>query len=107
MARAADEFGLIVVPEGFADRAYEDDGRLVARGQAGAVLTDGDHITARAVEWARTGNVPTGSGARLPLAVRSLCVHGDTPGAAGLCARLRLGLEAAGVHIRAPVSLTG
>jgi UPF0271 protein len=92
--------GLEVAAEVFADRAYRADGRLVPRGQAGAVLHDPDAVAARLVRFAETGRMPVLGGGEVALAARSVCVHGDTPGAVALARRLRDRLEAAGLAIR-------
>ena len=84
----AREAGLPTIEEGFADRAYTPEGRLVPRSQPGAVIHDPDEAARRAVELARAGRV------------RSLCVHGDTPGAVTMARRVRAALEAAGLAIR-------
>jgi UPF0271 protein len=84
-ARAADA-GRRVVLEGFPDRAYGADGRLVPRSEPGAVLEDADEIAAAAV--------------RLAPAVGSLCVHGDHPGAVAHARDVRRALEAAGWTLR-------
>lgn len=84
-ARAA---GVEAVTEGFVDRAYAPDGSLVPRGSPGAVLGVED-----AVRQALTI-------ARVRLDVRSLCLHGDTPGALVLARRVVAELEAAGVELR-------
>ena len=39
-------------------------------------------------------------GTRVPLTVDTICVHGDTPGAAELAARIRAELSQAGVTIK-------
>ena len=83
LARAAGRTGLL---EGFPDRAYGQDGRLVPRDQDGAVLSDSDTIAANAVELARE--------------VDSVCVHGDSPGAVGHARAVRRALEAAGWALR-------
>ena len=82
-ARAA---GLEAVAEGFADRGYAG-GRLVPRDEPGALL-GGDDAAAQAVALARAGEVG------------SICVHGDTPGAAELGAKVRAALVDAGVIVR-------
>lgn len=74
--------GRHVVLEGFADRGYGADGRLLPRDRPGAVLTDRVAIAARAVELAGS--------------VASVCVHGDTPGAVEHARAVRLALAAAG-----------
>ena len=83
-ARAA---GVEAVTEGFIDRAYAPDGSLVPRSAEGAMLGVED-----AVRQALTI-------ARVRLDVRSLCLHGDTPGALDLARRVVSELEAAGVEL--------
>ena len=70
--------------EGFVDRAYTSQGRLVPRGRPEAVLTDAEAVVAQAVRMATAGTVIAVDGTELPMPVRSLCVHGDTPGAVAL-----------------------
>ncbi|MEV5439611.1 5-oxoprolinase subunit PxpA [Streptomyces sp. NPDC052682] len=93
--------GLPVVPEAFADRAYTDQGTLVPRGREGAVVTDPETVVARSVGLARSGEVVAQSGARIEVRARSLCLHGDTPGAVDLARRVRERLEASGVRVEA------
>jgi UPF0271 protein len=88
-ADVAGRVGLPVVFEGFADRAYTTDGRLVPRSEPGAVLTDAESVAAHAVELAQSATV------------RSICVHGDTPGAVELAKAVRTALDNAGVTIKA------
>jgi UPF0271 protein len=82
--------GRAVLHEGFPDRAYLEDGRLVPRTEPGAVLTDAAAIAARAVELA-SQDTPE---------LDSLCVHGDTPGAVAHAHAVRRSLEAAGFGLR-------
>jgi UPF0271 protein len=91
-ARAAGALG-----ECFADRAYTPEGRLVSRREKRAVLTDPDEVAARAVRMATERIVTAVDGSTLPVEAVSICLHGDTPGAAELARRVRAGLEAAGV----------
>ncbi len=87
--------GLRVALEGFADRAYLADGTLAPRQRPGAVIHDPELVTVRAIRMITQGEVETIEGAVIPLRVNTLCVHGDTPGAATLAAQLRHALEAA------------
>jgi UPF0271 protein len=77
----AAEAGREVISEGFPDRAYDGD-RLRPRDRPGAVLTDDDAIVAQALALAPD--------------VRSLCLHGDTPGAVAHARAVRAALEGAG-----------
>ena len=62
--------------EAFADRCYEDDGSLMARSKAGAVL-DHDAMLKQVQQLTQHGTITSASGATLHLKVDSLCVHGD------------------------------
>jgi len=92
--------GLRVASEVFADRAYEPDGSLVSRSSPGAIVHDPSAVVTRAVQMVRDGRVMTAAGEPVALQADTICVHGDTPGAAELAAALRAGLETAGVEIR-------
>jgi UPF0271 protein len=99
--QVAEKAGLPVVTEAFADRAYTEEGTLVPRGQDGAVVTDPDTVVERSVSLARFGVVAAHSGRDIPVRARSLCLHGDTPGAVDLARRVRTDLEAAGIGVEA------
>jgi UPF0271 protein len=101
LLEAAAAAGLATVAEGFADRAYEPDGTLVPRSQPGAVLTAPDEVVARALALATGQPIVAAGGERVSIRARSLCVHGDTPGAVALAAAVRRALEEAGVELAA------
>lgn len=100
LIRAAAEVGLPAAREGFADRAYEPDGSLRPRHLPGAVLTDPETAAEQALRIAREGRVTASNGETIPLAADTLCIHGDTPGAAEIARAVRRRLEAAGVEVR-------
>ena len=102
LLRAGLAAGLRAAAEGFADRAYEPDGSLRSRQEPDAVLHDADVVVPRALRLVRDRTVVASNGATLTFSVDTLCVHGDTPGAGELAGRLRSGLEASGVAVRAP-----
>ncbi|MFK4101718.1 LamB/YcsF family protein [Streptomyces sp. NPDC019531] len=101
LLEAAGKAGLPGVTEAFADRAYTEEGTLVPRGQEGAVVTEPESVVERSVGLARDRTVITRSGARIEVDARSLCVHGDTPGAVNLARRVRERLESSGVRVEA------
>jgi UPF0271 protein len=100
---AAQRHKLRAVSEAFADRAYRRDGSLVPRNELGAVIDDEQIVVTRAVAIARERMVIAADGTRVPLDVQTICVHGDTPGAAVIASRIRKALNDAGVQVRAPV----
>lgn len=97
----AQEAGLTAVEEAFADRAYTPRGTLVPRTEPDAVVHDADEVVRRSVGIAVDRSVLAADGGRIAVAARSLCVHGDTPGAAAIARRVRAALEEAGVVVRA------
>ena len=93
--------GLRVAAEVFADRAYEADGSLTSRRTPGSVIHDVDAVVSRAVRMVKDHTVVAVDGAVVTLEADTICVHGDTPGSDELAAKLRAGLEAAGVTVKA------
>jgi UPF0271 protein len=93
--------GLRTASEVFADRAYEPDGTLVSRRNPGAVIHDAAAVIERVVRMARESSVVAADGSVVKLELDTICVHGDTPGAADLAARIRQALASAGVDVRA------
>ena len=98
-ADLAEDMGLRVALEAFADRALNPDGTLVARSIPGSVIHDPEELVARSIKMITEGKVTAISGEEISVRADTLCLHGDTPGAVQLAADLRSKLEAAGVEI--------
>jgi 5-oxoprolinase (ATP-hydrolysing) subunit A len=94
------KMGARVASEGFADRAYQPDGRLVPRKIEGALITDPRAAAAQAVRLATEGRVRTLTGAEIDISVQTICCHGDTPGAPVIVRAVREALENAGCHVQ-------
>lgn len=101
LIRAGERSGLRTAAEAFADRAYQPDGTLVSRRVPGAVVHDPAAVEARVVRMATDRTVIAVDGSEIPLDIDTICVHGDTRGAAELADRIRQALEAAGVEVKA------
>jgi 5-oxoprolinase (ATP-hydrolysing) subunit A len=101
LVRAGEASGLVVASEGFADRAYERDGSLMPRSRAGSVIHDAETVVRRALRMVEDGRVIAADGTEIPLRVDTLCIHGDTPGAAELTRALAAGLARAGITLAA------
>jgi UPF0271 protein len=101
LLRAGQAAGLQVAAEGFADRSYEPDGSLTPRTTEGAVIHDPSAVVRRAVRMARDGVVTASNGEDIPMYVRTICTHGDTPGSHELTRLLREGLEREGIKVHA------
>nr|WP_321443692.1 5-oxoprolinase subunit PxpA [uncultured Cohaesibacter sp.] len=100
MEKAGEALGLNIAREIFADRAYDDHGMLVSRKLPGAMIEDADEAARRMVDFVTSGIVESVSGKRIPVAIDSICVHGDNPHAVATARKVRAALEEAGVSIR-------
>jgi 5-oxoprolinase (ATP-hydrolysing) subunit A len=96
---AAEAQGLRFAAEGFPDRAYTDDGLLMARKLPGAVIHDPDVAAEQAVGMVLRGEIRTAGGKTLKRPVQTLCIHGDEPTAGVVASAIRAALIAAGVTI--------
>ena len=99
MVEAAEEAGLRVAREGFADRAYNPDGTLRSRKLPGALIEDSEVAAERAIRMVRDGVVVAHTSEEIPLRVDTICVHGDTPAAVEMAETIRAELEAAGIEV--------
>ncbi|WP_297490400.1 5-oxoprolinase subunit PxpA [Thermococcus sp.] len=98
-AEIAEEMGVKVAHEVFADRAYNPDGTLVSRSKPGAVIGDAEEIVERVVSMVKDGGVKAINGEWVELKVDTICVHGDNPKAVEIASMVRKALEAEGVKV--------
>ncbi len=92
--------GLRTAAEGFADRLYLADGNLAPRALAGSVHESPGKAAEQALAIARDRCVIAADGTRLRVDAQTICLHGDTPGAAAIASAVRRKLEGAGVEVR-------
>lgn len=101
-ASAAADFGLICVPEAFADRRYNLSGNLVARDCPDAVINHPDQTVSQALEIVRFQRVRTIEGGWLAVPALTLCIHGDKPHALSMLVALARALARSGIRLQAP-----
>src|SRR3974377_6599 len=101
LVQAGERANLPMVHEVFADRAYEDDGNLVARRKPGAVLHDARTIADRVVKMVKDGAVVSVTGKVIKTRVDTICIHGDTPGAVEIARGVRKALKDSGIAVAA------
>jgi UPF0271 protein len=99
--RAAKAVGMPLIREAYADRAYTPEGLLVSRGQPDAVIHDSDAVIERCLRLAKDGEIVANDGSVFKSMARSICLHGDTPGAVDLAREIRDALESEGITIAA------
>ena len=100
LVRWAQDAGLRVVAEAFADRAYTPQGALVSRREKGAVLHDSALVAQRMLRLVRDGVIQAIDGSLARVQAQSICVHGDSPGAVAMARAVRAALEADGIAVR-------
>ena len=80
-AEIAAKIGIGFIAEAFADRRYTSDGKLLPRGQEGAVLTDPQEVARQVIGIITENRVISKSGKPVALRADSICIHGDNPNA--------------------------
>ena len=103
--KVAEDMGIRVAREIFADRALNTDGTLVARSIPGSMIHDVDEVAERSVRMVKDGVATAITGEEIEVEADSLCLHGDTPGAVEMVKAVRSELESAGVDIKPLASL--
>jgi UPF0271 protein len=93
------EMGLRAAAEAFADRAYNPDGTLVSRVVQGSVIHDREEVIKRAVRMATEGVVLGVDGGPIKLDISTICLHGDTEGAAMLAREIKIAMLSLGVKL--------
>jgi 5-oxoprolinase (ATP-hydrolysing) subunit A len=97
--KAAKRTGLKTLALFLADRAYDAQGNLVARGLAGALVKDEPSVRARVRRFLTDGTVEAIDGTILAMPARSILVHSDTPGSLELAGIVRSEIIASGATL--------
>jgi UPF0271 protein len=99
MERLSERVGLQVAREVYADRTYDDSGNLTSRKAPGSVLHNAKAAAERVLRMVEDQAITTVTGKRVPVAIDTICVHGDEPTAVEMARTVRAALEANGVAI--------
>ncbi|UJB20942.1 MULTISPECIES: 5-oxoprolinase subunit PxpA [Lysobacter] len=98
---AAEQAGLRAAHEVFAERGYAANGRLLPRGQPGAVIESLDASIRQVRDLVLRGEVEVAGGGRIALRADTLCLHGDRDDAAAFARAVREALHADGIEVAA------
>lgn len=98
-AQIAKQIGVRIARETFADRSVNPDGSLVPRSIQGSVIHNIDDVVLRSVEMITERKVKSIGGEEIDIQTDSLCVHGDTPGAAKMVKGIREELDSKGINV--------
>lgn len=92
--QASQSMGLASAQEFFSDRAYEEDGSLVARSKPGAMIVDEAEAIERVIRAVRQNRVRAITGEDIPITADSICIHGDGAKALEFAVKIRQALNA-------------
>jgi len=92
--------GFAVAAEAFADRRYEEDGSLRSRRFEDALVSEPESAAAQALRIVEQETVVAADGSLVPLQAKTICVHGDTPGAVEIVSAVYRRLVGAGISVR-------
>ncbi|WP_071123910.1 LamB/YcsF family protein [Leptotrichia massiliensis] len=98
--KAAKDLNLKYASEVFADRAYEEDGSLVARSKEGAMIHDENEAIERVIKMIKEQKVISITRKEIPIKADSICVHGDGEKALLFVRRIREKLENEGIIVQ-------
>lgn len=96
----AESVGLKTASEVFADRRYEDNGQLVSRKEADAVITDTDEALDQVIKMVTENKVISKNGKEIDLKADTICVHGDGAHALDFVSQIRKKLTKKGIDIQ-------
>jgi 5-oxoprolinase (ATP-hydrolysing) subunit A len=91
--------GFVVSAEAFADRRYEPEGTLRSRKFEDALIRDPAEAGQQALRIVKQRKVIASDGSEVSIDAQTLCIHGDTPGAAEIAATVARSLRDAGIEI--------
>jgi len=99
MVRAGEAEGLRVAHEAYADRTYDDEGRLTSRQVEGALITDPAKAVDQVLAFMDNNALVAASGRKLSTRIDTICAHGDEATGVAVMRAVRQALEARGVTI--------
>lgn len=100
LIKAGENAGLTTASEAFADRTYQADGSLTPRQSADALIHDPATAAERVLKIVLHRTVTSQQGTEIPLRADTICIHGDSPGAAELAKAVRERLTREGIVVR-------
>jgi UPF0271 protein len=101
LIRSGNALGLRTLAEGFADRRYTDDGSLVPRTQANALVETEQEAIDQAIGMVLKRQVRACSGTLVGLEVQTVCVHSDGPHAVAFARALHKAFGSHGIQVAA------
>ena len=101
MLNVAQEEGIGIISEVFADRHYLADGSLVPRTRDDALVENDEEAISQVLQMVLEGTVPTIEGGKVAIQADSICLHGDGTHAIEFAEKIRVALKEKQIEIHA------
>lgn len=99
MLKVAQQHGLGIISEVFADRHYLADGSLVPRSRADALVDNDEEAISQVLQMVLQCSVPTVDGQDVAIQADSICLHGDGEHAISFAEKIRKALTEKQIHL--------
>lgn len=100
MTEAGRTEGLKVANEAYADRIYDECGKMLSRELKNSVIRDPEICAQHVLRIVESKAIHTQSGRQIPADIHTFCIHGDEPRAVKVAKAVRVMLEAQGGDIK-------
>ena len=100
MEQAAKKLDMKIACEIFADRTYEDNGNLVSRKKAHALITDPEEAKKHVLSMVKNQALNCHSGKQIPCEIDSVCIHGDNESSLATARSIRKNLIENGLNLK-------
>ena len=100
MEEAAKKLNMRIACEIFADRNYEDDGNLVSRKKANALIIDPDKAKKHVLSMVKNQALNCHSGKQIACEIDSVCIHGDNESSLATAKSIRDNLLENGLKLK-------
>ncbi len=105
MEEAAKKLNMRIAREIFADRNYEDDGNLVSRKKAHALITDPKEAKKHVLSMVKNQSLNCLSGKQIPCEIDSVCIHGDNESSLSTARSIKENLIENGLQLKPLISM--
>jgi UPF0271 protein len=96
----AAELGLKTASEVFADRTYQDDGRLTHRTKENALIKDKEASIKQVLQMVEQKTVTSVNGTIVPIVAETICIHGDAINAVEFARSINLTLKERNIPVK-------
>lgn len=99
MSETRNHLDIRIANEAYVDRRYDDNGKMLSRDRADAIIRDPEEASGQVLRILQDGELRSVNGRRIAVDVHTFCIHGDEPTAVPVAAKVREVLDRAGISV--------